>query len=203
MNQQNMNKLKCVFIGDYGCGKTSFVEMIINNTKKDGSEKLYCTFPIKTVSIDRKTYKLEIWDTAGQEKYNVISRLYYREAVVCFLMYDITNKHSFNHIEKWYNETISGIGESNHPLIYILIGNKCELINERQVSYEKANGYAKKRGFLFHEISVHKQINISSALITPMFELFIINTNEYNISSIIEKVTPPPIKHQTSICSVV
>ncbi|KAL7720417.1 Ras family protein [Entamoeba marina] len=180
MNIPHQNKIKCVFVGDTGCGKTSLIEMIINNEIYNGLVRMYPDFLKKNVIIDRDMYQFVIWDTAGQDRFRLITKTYYRNSDICVLMYDITNKQSFENIDRWHSESINGIEEYEYPLIYILIGNKRELENERQVSYEEAQLYAEEHKMLFLEISVHQQTNVSSSIIDPLFSMIIDNWNERN-----------------------
>ncbi|KAL7718588.1 Ras-protein Rab-11A [Entamoeba marina] len=203
MNIPHQNKIKCVFVGDAGCGKTSLIEMIINNKIYGGLVLIYPNFQEKNVIIDRVMYQFMIWNTAGQERFGAITKLYYRNSDVCVLMYDITNKQSFENIDRWYNESTNGIEEYEYPLIYILVGNKCELENERQVSYREAQLYAEEHEMLFLEISVHQQINVSSSIIDPLFSMIIDHWNERN-----ERIEIGNIKRQqnvktNSFCSIV
>ncbi|KAL7711835.1 Ras-related protein rab-5c [Entamoeba marina] len=175
MNIPYQNKIKCVFVGDTGCGKTS-----LNNEIYNRVARLDPNFLEKNFIIDRSIYQFVIWDTNGQERFGVIGPIYYRNSDICVLVYDITNKQTFKNIERWYNESTNGNEEYEHPLVYILIGNKCELENERQVSYEEAQLYAKKHEMLFLETSVHQQINISSSIIDPLFSMIVDHWNERN-----------------------
>ncbi|KAL7718076.1 ras-related protein Rab-5C-like [Entamoeba marina] len=204
MKTQNNTKLKCVFIGDGDCGKSSFVELLINNTKRGNQPVRYYDYAVKNIIIDRTQYQLVIWDSCGQELYKSVSRIYYMDAFICVLMYDITNKQSFENIDIWFYDSKNGIEEYRCPLQYILIGNKCELNNERQVSYAEAQRYAEKHGFLFLEISVHNQINISSTLLTPLFELLITQTNNYDTNLLINNAKQQQLtQKQNSICFIV
>ena len=81
-------------------------------------------FGAKTMTINKKTVKIQIWDTAGQEAFQAITRTYYKGAICALLVYDITNKGSFDHVAKWLEEVKSN---SSKNIIIILIGNKKDL----------------------------------------------------------------------------
>ncbi|KAL7720406.1 Ras-protein Rab-11A [Entamoeba marina] len=198
MNIPHQNKIKCVFVGDAGCGKTS-----LNNEIFNGLVKMYPDFLRKNVIIDRVMYQLVIWDTAGQERFRTITKMYYRNSDICVLVYDITNKQSFENIDRWYNESTNGIEEYERPLVYILIGNKRELENERQVSFEEAQLYAEKHEMLFLEISVHQQTNVSSSIFDPLFRMIIDHWNERNERIEIGNVKRQQNMKTDSVCSFV
>lgn len=141
---------KHIIIGDTTCGKSSYMRML---TKKEFSLQNN-----STIGVDFETYYVEqngnriknhIWDTAGQEKFNSIVKLYYKSADSCIIMYDITNYRSFENIEKWLDQ-LKNEGEFTK----ILIGNKLDLKKDRCVSKEEAEEFARKNNMEFLEISV-------------------------------------------------
>ncbi|KAL7718592.1 putative intermediate compartment protein [Entamoeba marina] len=203
MNPLVENLIKCIFIGDPGCGKSSFIEMIMNNKILKEINNFYPE-PLrkKNVFVDRTPYQLLLWDTFGQERYGVLSSIYYRNVEICILVYDITNRQSFEHIEKWLNDSRINIKPQQQLPNYILIGNKCDLVNERKVSYEEAYKYAEEHEFSFLETSVHQQINISPLFFNPLFD-FLVNTNKKSNIRIKEKTeTNKRLNKQKSFCSI-
>ncbi|KAL7713429.1 Ras-related protein RIC1 [Entamoeba marina] len=178
MNPPYQNQIKCIFVGENGSGKTSLIKMIINNEIFDGIAMLYSDFHIKNVIIDRTIYQFLIRDVAGHERFRELTLVHYKNADICVLVYDITNKQSFEKIERYYEDSINTHKEYERPLVYILIGNKCELDNKRQVTYEEARLYAEENKMLFHEISVHQQTNIFSTILDPLFDLIVNHFNE-------------------------
>ena len=100
---------------------------------------------------NEKQHLIQIWDTAGQERYRGVTRSYYRGAMACLLVYDITVRESFNHVEKWLNDARLLAGPD---IAVILIGNKCDLEhNQRQVQKAEASQLAAQNGMLFFETS--------------------------------------------------
>ena len=90
-------------------------------------------FGAKTIQIDGKTIKIQIWDTAGQEAFQAITRTYYKGAIGALLVYDITRRETFTHVTKWLEEVRNN---SSKTITIILIGNKKDLEDKRQISYE-------------------------------------------------------------------
>merc|ERR1712060_329581 len=117
-------------------------------------------FRFKTIPVDKKTIKLQIWDTAGQERFRTITSAYYRGADGIILVYDTCDRESFNHIDDWLDEVNRYVNESTCK---ILVGNKCDLTNERQVSTEEAKKKAEDLGLAFMETSAKDATNVESA----------------------------------------
>jgi len=119
-------------------------------------------FGARMININGKQIKLQIWDTAGQESFRSITRSYYRGAAGALLVYDITRRDSFNHLTRWLEE----VRQNGNPLMTImLIGNKCDLENRRQVSTEEGERFAKENGLIFMETSAKTAFNVEEAFI--------------------------------------
>ena len=112
--------------------------------------------------FDNNQFKLEIWDIAGQERFHALNNMYFKDAHGCFVVYDISNKESFNNLNYWLNNVKQWSNE-NIPLI--LIGNKCDLNDERKVQKDEGVNYARENNIAFFETSAKENINI-----TEMFE---------------------------------
>ena len=110
-NQDNVQQCKVVLLGETFVGKTCIINRFINNTfEADVAPTKGASFGKKTNEIDEfeeKNVQFAIWDTAGQEKYRSLSKIFYKESTIAILVYDITNKRSFNEIQKyWYKQII-------------------------------------------------------------------------------------------------
>ena len=116
--------LKLILIGDGRVGKTSIINKYINNIFDEGEEMTinssYCE---RDVLFNDKKYKFSFWDTAGQEKFNSITPIYYRDAKGVLLVYDISNPHSFERVKKWIEE----MKEINNEAVFNIVGNKYDL----------------------------------------------------------------------------
>ena len=117
--------------------------MFTDNEFRDQYEKtLDIEFRVKIIEINGKTVKIQIWDTAGYEDFQEIRKTFYKGVIVALLVYDITRKETFIHVKKWLEEIKSNISEQ---ITIILIGNKKDLENKREVSYEEGESFAKKK----------------------------------------------------------
>ncbi|CAF0712502.1 unnamed protein product [Adineta steineri] len=114
-------------------------------------------FKVKTVFRQDKRVKLQIWDTAGQERYRTITTAYYRGAMGFILMYDITNEESFNAVQDWCTQ-IKMYSWDNAQVV--LVGNKCDLEQDRAVSLERGQRLADQLGLEFFETSAKENVNV-------------------------------------------
>ncbi|CDW74490.1 small gtpase rab7 [Stylonychia lemnae] len=135
--------LKIIIIGDQGVGKTSLLEAYtLNGLSQHSKPTIGAEFKKKVITLgDSPTplYKgvelnLQIWDTAGQERFSSLSTQFYRGSDCCILAFDLTNKESYDHLHKWIDVVQETTGDQGIPII--LVGNKCDKINERSVSNE-------------------------------------------------------------------
>ncbi|XP_064624276.1 ras-related protein Rab-10-like isoform X3 [Lineus longissimus] len=119
-------------------------------------------FKIKTVELCGKKIKLQIWDTAGQERFHTITTSYYRGAMGIMLVYDITNAKSFDNISKW----LRNIEEhANEDVERMILGNKCDIEDKRQVSRERGTVIAREHNIPFLETSAKSNINVEKAFL--------------------------------------
>ncbi|MEQ2215595.1 hypothetical protein XENOCAPTIV_003047, partial [Xenoophorus captivus] len=120
-------------------------------------------FKIRTVELDGKKIKLQIWDTAGQERFRTITTAYYRGAMGIMLVYDITNEKSFDNIRNW----IRNIEEhASADVEKMMLGNKCDMNDKRQVSKERGEKLAIDYGIKFLETSAKSSINVEEGFLT-------------------------------------
>ena len=149
---------KIIIVGNSGVGKSNILGRYIKNEfNQETKSTVGVEFASKKVTVNGVNIKLQIWDTAGQERYRSITSAYYKGSKGCFIVYDITSHQSFEDIEKWYEE-IQKSGEKG--LSMILIGNKCDLENERKVTIEMGENKAKDLNCPFFETSALNNIHI-------------------------------------------
>ncbi|XP_020594482.1 ras-related protein RIC1-like, partial [Phalaenopsis equestris] len=125
-------------------------------------------FKIRTVEQDGKTIKLQIWDTAGQERFRTITSSYYRGAHGIIVVYDVTDQESFNNVKQWLNEIDRYATDSVNKL---LVGNKCDLTDERVVAYEAGKALADEVGIPFLETSAKDATNVEQAFMKMTSEI--------------------------------
>lgn len=167
--QASYREVKVVFLGDGGVGKTSILNRFYSNQYKTVAPTIGASFVTKNINIGEHVISYQIWDTAGQEKYRSIASLYYRDASVAILVYDITNKNSFE-VLKFWRKQLSENGPQN--LITVIVGNKMDLVEEEVVSYQEAKTYADSIGALFRLTSAKDNKNILD-LFTVIGEQFV------------------------------
>jgi Ras-related protein Rab-1A len=146
-------------LGDAGVGKSS---IILRYTKNEFNSQMVSSigvdFKAKDIIVNNKKVKLQLWDTAGHERFRTITTSYYRGAHGIATVFDLTNRESFEHVEKWLEE-INKYAKEN--VMRFLIGNKSDLVNERQVSYEEVRALANKLNIYYVETSAKNNINVS------------------------------------------
>jgi len=152
---------KLLLIGDSGVGKSSLLLRFADNTFSDSFiATIGVDFKIITIDLNGAQVKLQIWDTAGQERFRTITSSYYRGAHGIIVVYDITNPDSFANVRKWLQEINRYASENVQK---ILVGNKCDLVSERKVSYEDAKELADELGVTFLETSAKNATNVDVA----------------------------------------
>ena len=134
---------KVIMIGDAGVGKTQ----LINKYANDKFDLNYSTtigveFFNHNLIIDGKSVAIQIWDSAGEEKYKSLTRFYYQGAAGVFLVYDITKIKTFERIQTQWLAELSNNSMAN--IVAILIGNKCDLNDKREVTIEQATSFAEE-----------------------------------------------------------
>ena len=160
----NIESIKIGCFGDSCVGKTYLIRKYVNDITNIDSNittagiDYYAT---KRILSNGKKYKITIYDTAGQEKYKSLSLYSIRHCDGVILMYDITKKDSFNSVSEWINN-IYDIKEKNFP--FILVGNKCDLKDEREVSEEEGLEAAEKYKTKYFEVSSREGINVEKAI---------------------------------------
>ena len=151
--------LKYIIIGDSAVGKSCILLRYIEGRfNEEFQSTIGVEFGAKNIKIDNKIYRIQIWDTAGQEMFRSITRAYFKNSVCACVVYDITNKRSFEGVKSWIEDCKK---QSPKTVFLILVGNKIDLENSREVSYEEGEAYAKKNGMLFLETSAKTGQNIN------------------------------------------
>ena len=161
--------LKYIIIGDSAVGKSNILLRYIHNRF---SEEFHSTigveFGAKNLEIDDKIYRIQIWDTAGQETFRSITRAYYKNSVCACVVYDISNRSTFENIKSWVEDCKR---LSPKTVLLILIGNKIDLENKREVTYDEGSIYAQKNGMVFFECSAKTGKNIDDIFVESTKEI--------------------------------
>ena len=141
-------------------GKTSICHQFVNSKfGKEYETTIGVSFLSKILNFNNgeDSVKIMIWDTAGQEKYKSLAQMYYKDANAALIVYDITNKDSFNAVEFWVKELDSNIGSI---VLKYIIGNKADLMNQQEVTFDSARIYAESIGGIAKEISAKENIGV-------------------------------------------
>ena len=140
-DDDNFNENKVIFLGDTNVGKTSLIR-ISTGRKIDSGMKptVTASFTSKRFSYNKKDYVFNLWDTIGQEKYRALVRIFFKNAIILVLVYDITNKNSFNTLNYWHEQIKNEL--MNDSYILAVVGNKKDLYQYEEVAEEEAQKFA-------------------------------------------------------------
>ncbi|XP_018409587.1 PREDICTED: ras-related protein Rab-37 isoform X2 [Nanorana parkeri] len=155
---------KVMLLGDSGVGKTCFLIQFKDGAFLSGTflATVGIDFRNKVITLDGLKVNLQIWDTAGQERFRSVTHAYYRDAQALLLLYDVTNKASFDNIRAWLTE----VHEFAHKdVVIMLLGNKCDVTSTRVVRREDGESLAKEYGIPFMETSAKTGINVELAFL--------------------------------------
>lgn len=154
---------KIIIIGESNSGKTTLTKSYINNMYVDNKiSTIGVDFGIKLVDLDGKSIKLQLWDTAGQERFRAISHIYYKNSDAVILLYDISDKDTFNRLNYWLDE-VSRFMPDAFDVPKLLIGAKCDLEEERKVSVLEGKKFAEDNNLMFLEVSSKTNFNVELA----------------------------------------
>jgi small GTP-binding protein len=155
----NFNYLfKYIIIGDAAVGKSNLLLRYAHGQFKDEYQlTIGVEFGAKNISINDKIYRIQIWDTAGQENFRSITRAYYKNSVCALVVYDITNRDSFNNIANWVEACKN---QSPKTIFMVLVGNKSDLSDKRVISIDEGRELAEKYNMIFFETSAKTGDNV-------------------------------------------
>ena len=176
--------VKVVFLGDSGVGKTNIMTQFSSNSFNMNSKPtIGVDFSVKTVRTKNHIIRLQLWDTAGQERYRTFTAAYFKDAHGVILVYDVTNRESFNHVAEWLKSCLENVDLNKSSII--LVGNKIDLVDQREVSEAEGRDFASSNNLLFMETSafdnrddcIEKAFFVLVSDIIPKYE-FPENSNE-------------------------
>jgi small GTP-binding protein len=159
MARVKLPALKVVFLGDTGTGKTSLITRFVDSTFTGELESTVGGWgrPVRFTYRD-KPVDLIVWDTAGQEKYRGLTPMYYRNAVAAVVVFDVTNRHSFDQVQGWINELQTTAGQ----IIIVICANKIDLSAERTIGESEAEAFADTAGTPYCEASAKSGYGIAN-----------------------------------------
>ena len=167
---------KLVFLGDSYVGKSSILLRYIRNRFSDEEySTIGATFLTSKIKLDDCIIRFEIWDTAGQERYHSLAPLYYRNASVLFVVFDVTCYMSYAQAKKWISELKHTGPEKAH---IVLVGNKIDITDLQKINVSQVNEYARENNITYIETSAKTNYNIEklfkdAALSVPKKHMYI------------------------------
>ena len=160
--------LKYVIVGDAAVGKSN---LLLRYTHGEFKEEYQLTIGVEfgsnNIIVDNNIFRIQIWDTAGQENFRSITRSYYKNSACALIVYDITRRQSFENLINWIEDCKNS---SPKTVFMVLIGNKCDLEKNREVSEEEGREFAEKYGMLFFETSAKTGKNVEEVFVESGFE---------------------------------
>jgi Ras-related protein Rab-6A len=198
-----LSKYKLVFLGDQSVGTTSIITRFVYDTFDSTYQAtIGIDFLSMTMYLEDRTVRLQLWDTAGQERFRSLIPSYIRDSSVAIIVYDITNRASFVNTAKWIDDVRS---ERGTDVIMMLVGNKTDLADRRQVSIEEGEAKAKEYDIMFIETSAKAGFNIKAlfrkvASALPGLDSTDVERNTNYPEVIIEPVPPAAPDSHTCRC---
>ena len=182
-----INRQKIIFVGDIAVGKTSIINVLMGQKfVTDYEASIGVDFFSKTIKYKGKIIKLQIWDSAGQEKFRSLIPNYIRGSSLVFIVYDISNKKSFENLQTWVN-FVNNIENSN----IVIVGNKIDLNDKREVTNEEGQKFCQEKNYEFFEVSAKEDKNLNEMLFNSVASLpffTTINTDGFSKEQIIENL---------------
>jgi Ras-related protein Rab-1A len=143
--------IKCLMIGSSGVGKSSILERYSSNVFYNHFiTTIGVDYKIKNILLDDYNIKLQLWDTASQERFRCITTSYYRNSHIIIVCYDMTDTYSFNELDFWIEDATKHISE---PILMAICGTKLDLEKKRTISYDEGKNYANYKNLPYFEIS--------------------------------------------------
>ncbi|XP_024057086.2 ras-related protein Rab-41 isoform X2 [Terrapene carolina triunguis] len=153
-----LRKFKLVFLGEQSVGKTSLITRFMYDSFDNTYQAtIGIDFLSKTMYLEDRTVRLQLWDTAGQERFRSLIPSYIRDSTIAVVVYDITNLNSFQQTSKWIDDVRT---ERGSDVIIMLVGNKTDLADKRQVSIEEGERKAQELNVMYIETSAKAGYNM-------------------------------------------
>ena len=156
--EEDMIRCKTIIVGNSGVGKTSIISRYLRKFNPKEKSTIGASFTNKLEIINDNKILFEIWDTAGQEKFRSINSIFYQDANICILVYDITNKKSFDEMKDyWYNSVLEN---SSNDIIFHVVGNKIDLFDQEVVDRKEVDNFCKQLGTEVNFVSAKDESNV-------------------------------------------
>ncbi|KAL7103095.1 hypothetical protein ACP275_08G160100 [Erythranthe tilingii] len=188
---------KIVLIGDSAVGKSNLLSRFARDEFYPNSKStIGVEFQTQKIKISGKEIKAQIWDTAGQERFRAVTSAYYRGAVGALMVYDISRHETFENIGRWLNELRT---HSDMNVVTILVGNKSDLKDAREVTTGEGKELAEAEGLFFIETSALDSSNVSASFQTVVGEIYNILSRKVMQSQELEPKEPEWTPHGKTV----
>jgi small GTP-binding protein len=167
---------KVTLVGDSGVGKTCLLSMYVKGMCEQSIPTIAIEFCTKEIELyDGTKIKVQLWDTAGQERFKSLAMTYYRKAYGILLLFDVTKRSSFLACKNYLEEVRTN---SDKKCVIYLVGNKIDLANNREISTEEAENFAKKENINYIETSAVKNMNVTDVFTSLLNNIYEIKKEE-------------------------
>ena len=171
--------IQLLTVGDSSVGKTSLITRYANGTfKEEYLATVGLDYYTKDEIINNKSYHIKLWDTAGQERFKSLTQSYFRNAEGVLLCFDITNTDSFNNLKDWIGSIKENMERQNIFLPLIIIGNKIDMEESREINKENAEKFATENNYKYFETSAKTGENVDEAIKELVNQVLKQNTQE-------------------------
>ena len=202
--EEEEEEIKVILLGEMGTGKTSLINTAIGlNFQEKLASTTTNSIMNKTMTINGKTYSVNLWDTIGQEKYRSLTKIFLKGAKIVIFVYDITNIQSFKELDYWFDSTKEII---NEKIVMGIVGNKSDLFLKEEVKESDARALAKQKGFDFALTSA-KNSTMFCDFLEKLLKKYLGQKDEENEDDNNNKKKPeklkigkPGVKHKKGCC---
>ena len=176
MNEEDSQEIKTILVGMSGTGKTNIINAMTNRPFDSNKiSTLTSSFIEKYIELNKKKYHIELWDTAGQEKYRSLTKIFLKDSKIVIFVYDITTKDSFDEIDYWVNTVKEILGESP---VFGLVGNKKDLYMNEVIDEDTGRNKADEIGALFKLTSAKNETQAINDYLVELLEEYLRRNGE-------------------------
>uniref|UniRef100_A0A3Q1IRQ5 RAB41, member RAS oncogene family n=1 Tax=Anabas testudineus TaxID=64144 RepID=A0A3Q1IRQ5_ANATE len=187
-----LRKFKLVFLGEQSVGKTSLITRFMYDSFDNTYQAtIGIDFLSKTMYLEDRTVRLQLWDTAGQERFRSLIPSYIRDSTIAVVVYDITNLNSFQQTSKWIDDVRT---ERGSDVIIMLVGNKTDLADKRQVSVEAAERKARELNVMYIETSAKAGYNVKQVGLDEDLHFTYLSKIMFYIDALMASCVCPPFR---------
>ena len=176
----NDNEIKMILLGDCGVGKTNIISRYLKNEFKENEMATSgASYAMKKINLKGMNFQINIWDTAGQEKYRSVTKMFLQDSQILLLCYSITDRKSFENLDYWYKLATDITGKN---IVLGIGGNKSDLFAKEQVKDSEGEAFAKKHKAIFRLISAKSNKQGIDELFGLLFKRYICIKNGIDIN---------------------